>query len=68
MARLYGDLDHAHSFYEGNSRTLREFTRSLAQAAGYELNWAPTGADAEQRNRLYVARDIAVLERALPRS
>ena len=66
MARLYGDLDHAHSFYEGNSRTLREFTRSLAQAAGYELNWAPTGADAEQRNRLYVARDIAVLERAFP--
>ena len=66
MARLYGDLDHAHSFYEGNSRTLREFTRSLAQAAGYELNWAPTGADAEQRNRLYVARDIAVLERAYP--
>ena len=66
MARLYGDLDHAHSFHEGNSRTLREFTRSLAQAAGYELNWAPTGADAEQRNRLYVARDIAVLERAYP--
>ena len=66
MARLYGDLDHAHSFYEGNSRTLREFTRSLAQAAGYELNWAPTGADAVQRNRLYVARDIAVLERAYP--
>ena len=66
MARLYGDLDHAHSFYEGNSRTLREFTRSLAQTAGYELNWAPTGADAEQRNRLYVARDIAVLERAYP--
>ncbi len=66
MARLYGDLDHAHSFHEGNSRTLREFTRSLAQAVGYELNWAPTGADAEQRNRLYVARDIAVLERAYP--
>ena len=66
MACLYGDLDHAHSFYEGNSRTLREFTRSLAQAAGYELNWAPTGADAAQRNRLYVARDIAVLERAYP--
>ena len=66
MARLYGDLDHAHAFNEGNSRTLREFTRSLAQVAGYELNWAPTGADVEQRNRLYVARDIAVLERAYP--
>ena len=66
MARLYGDLDHAHAFYEGNSRTLREFTRSLAQTAGYELNWAPTGATVEQRNRLYIARDIAVLDRAYP--
>lgn len=37
MAKLYGDLDHVHSFHEGNSRTLREFTRSLAQASGYDL-------------------------------
>lgn len=66
MAGLYGDLDHAHSFHEGNSRTLREFTRSLALAAGYELDWAPTGAGSAERNRLYVARDIAVLERAYP--
>lgn len=66
IARLYGDLDYAHSFHEGNSRTLREFTRSLVQAAGYELDWAPTGATTEQHNRLYVARDIAVLERAYP--
>ena len=65
MARLYGDLDHAHAFYEGNSRTLREFTRSLALASGYEL-WTPTNVTAAERNRLYVARDIAVLERAFP--
>lgn len=31
MANIYGDLDRAHSFYEGNSRTLREFTRTLAR-------------------------------------
>ncbi len=66
MAKLYGDLDHAHGFYEGNSRTLREFTRSLALASGYELDWTPTNVTATERDRLYVARDIAVLERAFP--
>jgi hypothetical protein len=66
MARLYGDLDHVHSFHEGNSRTLRELTRSLAQEAGYDLNWTSSSVDAAERNRLYVARDIAVLERAFP--
>ena len=48
------------------SRTLREFTRSLADAADYELNWSSTNVTAAARNRLYVARDIAVLERAFP--
>ncbi len=66
MAKLYGDLDFTHSFHEGNSRTLRELTRSLAQAAGYDLNWTSTNVDAAERNRLYVGRDIAVLERAFP--
>lgn len=66
MAQLYGDLDHVHSFHEGNSRTLRELTRSLAEAAGYDLNWTSSSVDAAERNRLYVARDIAVLERAFP--
>ncbi len=66
LARLYGDLDYVHSSHEGNSRTLREFTRSLAEAAGYDLNWSSTNVTAAERNRLYVARDIAVLERAFP--
>ncbi len=66
MAKLYGGLDHAHGFHEGNSHTLREFTRSLALASGYELDWTPTSVTAAERNRLYVARDIAVLERAFP--
>lgn len=46
MAHLYGDLDHIYSFLQRNDRTLREFTRSLAQAAGYELNRTPTSAGA----------------------
>ena len=43
IADLYGRLDHAHAFYEGNSRTLREFTRELASVAGYTLDWVRTG-------------------------
>ncbi len=66
MAQLYGDLDYAHGFYEGNSRTLREFTRELAAEAGYRLDWTGTGVGAKERNALYVARDLAVLERAYP--
>ncbi len=66
MAKLYGDLDFTHPFHEGNSRTLRELTRLLAQVAGYDINWTSTNVDAAERNRLYVARDIAVLERAFP--
>jgi cell filamentation protein len=66
LAKLYGDLDHAHGFYEGNSRTLREFTRELADAAGFALDWRRIGTDDAARNALYVARDVAVLERVYP--
>jgi cell filamentation protein len=66
LAGLYADLDHAHGFYEGNSRTLREFTRSLAEAAGFTLDWIGTGVEASERNQLYIARDAAVLERVFP--
>lgn len=66
MATLYGDLDHAHGFYEGNSRTLREFTRQMATEAGCMLDWSKTGSGAQARNKLYLARDLAVLERAFP--
>lgn len=66
MAVLYADLDHAHGFYEGNSRTLREFTRCMADAAGYTLDWTKGGIGAEARNTLYVARDVEVLERFYP--
>ena len=66
MASLYGDLDHAHGFHEGNSRTLREFTRELAAAAGHTLDWIKTSVGAKERNQPYIARDIEVLERAFP--
>lgn len=66
LATLYGDLDHAHGFHEGNSRTLREFTRELALAAGFTLDWTHSGATREARNALYIARDVAVLERTYP--
>jgi cell filamentation protein len=66
IAKLYARLDHAHAFHEGNSRTLREFTRELASEAGYLLDWVKTGVDAKERNELYVARDLAVLEIVFP--
>jgi fido (protein-threonine AMPylation protein) len=66
IAELYGDLDYAHGFYEGNSRTLREFTRELALEAGYNLDWTGTDIGTKERNELYLARDLAVLERAYP--
>jgi cell filamentation protein len=66
ITQLYSDLDYAHGFYEGNSRTLREFTRTLAGAAGYHLDWVKAGVGTKERNQLYRARDLAVLQRAFP--
>ncbi len=66
LAKLYGDLDHAHAFREGNSRTLRQFTKQIAREAGYHLDWGATNVTAEARDRLYVARDLAVTERSFP--
>ncbi len=66
ISTLYGDLDHAHGFFEGNSRTLREFTRELALEAGFLLDWTGTSVGRNERNALYIARDVAVLQRAFP--
>lgn len=66
IAKLYADLDHAHAFHEGNSRTLREFTRQLADESGYNLDWSPMNLDEKARNQLYLARDLAVLQRVHP--
>jgi cell filamentation protein len=61
LAHYYGELDAIHAFREGNSRTLRAFFADLAQAAGHRLEWARMGATEEDRQRLYQARDLAVM-------
>ena len=60
-AYFYGELDAIHSFREGNSRTLRAFFYSVAYNAGFLFDWDATGATEEARNRLYRARDLAVM-------
>src|SRR3546814_20704108 len=65
-ATLYGDLDYLHPFREGNSRTLRVFPDQLASATGHDLDWQLPVRDAANRNRLYIARARAVLDRPFP--
>ncbi|GHU37385.1 hypothetical protein AGMMS50256_35260 [Betaproteobacteria bacterium] len=64
---IYAQLDYIHPFHEGNSRTLRTFTRQIAKEAGYDLNWQRFNTNAHTRDLLYIARDrgvgdLAVLE------
>ena len=66
IADLYVQLDHAHPFSDGNSRTLREFTRQLSHAAGYELDWERFNRSAAGRDTLYIARDLSVNALAIP--
>lgn len=66
MADLYTRLDHLHPFPDGNSRTLRVFTKQLAAASGYNLDWERFNRDAATREGLYVARDKSVNDIALP--
>jgi cell filamentation protein len=61
LAFVYSELDAIHAFREGNSRTLRAFTSDLAQAAGHRLDWSGVGSAPEDRQRLYHARDLAVM-------
>jgi len=60
MTEIYSKLDYLHPFRDGNSRTIREFTRELALKAGFEMNWEKSNLSQEKRNELYIARDIAV--------
>lgn len=66
IGKLYAELDYIHPFGEGNSRTLREFTRSLAETSGYTLDWGRFGNSPAGRDMLYIARDRSVNELALP--
>ena len=66
LAKLYADLDFQHPFADGNSRTLREFTRCwVAEKTSQHLAWAHTTDPFETRDALYLARDAEVLRRAL---
>jgi cell filamentation protein len=66
MGQLYAQLDYIHPYPDGNSRTLREFTRSLAESCGYELDWTWFNIDKHGRNVLCIARDLSVNTLALP--
>lgn len=66
MGDLYTKLDHIHPFADGNSRTLRVFTKQLAAASGYNLDWERFNRDTAAREGLYVARDKSVNDIALP--
>jgi cell filamentation protein len=61
LAFYYSELDAIHAFREGNSRTLRAFTSDLAQAAGHRLDWAKAALAPDSQQRLYRARDLAVM-------
>ena len=63
LAYFYSELDSTHPFREGNSRTLRQFSADVALAAGYELDWEPTGRTEESINALYMASDFAFTQR-----
>lgn len=66
IGKLYSEVDYIHPFLDGNSRTLREFTRQLAERAGYTLNWKRFSQTPAGRDILYIARDRSVNELALP--
>ena len=66
IAKVYAELDCIHPFADGNSRTLRTFTKQLANEAGYDLDWERFNRTAGNRDALYVARDKAVNAIALP--
>jgi len=62
---LYADMDYIHPFLDGNSRTLREFTRQLANDSGYKVDWERFVINPAGRDHLYLARDLSVFERSI---
>lgn len=66
LAGIYAELDYVHPFSDGNSRSLRTFTKQLANESGYELDWARFGRSPAGRDLLYIARDRSVNELAKP--
>jgi len=66
LSNLYVELDYIHPFSDGNSRTLRTFTRQLARECGYDLDWTRLGRSPQGRDMLYIARDLSVNQLAKP--
>ena len=66
FGKLYAELDYVHPFGDGNSRTLRTFTKQLAADAGYAVNWERFNTSRFGRDVLYIARDLSVNKIALP--
>ncbi|WP_293977591.1 Fic family protein [Sphingomonas sp.] len=66
IAQTYARLDYLHPFREGNSRTLRSFTEQLARDNGHRLDWNTTNVTPEDRDALYIARDMAVIQLRYP--
>ena len=62
---IYAELDYFHPFADGNSRTLRVFTRDLANQMGLDLNWGTSNLNETSRDVLYAARDKSVLRRII---
>ena len=60
ISKLYSELDYIHPFLDGNSRTLRSFTAQLADTAGYRIEWERFDTAQQGRDKLYIARDLAV--------
>ncbi|ECH9341638.1 cell filamentation protein Fic [Salmonella enterica subsp. diarizonae] len=61
LGHYYSEFDALHPFREGNSRTLRQFMSDLALNAGMNLNWSMVATDDDARLKLYLARDVAVI-------
>ncbi len=62
-AHFYGEMDGAHPFREGNSRTLRQLFVDIAAGAGFTLDWSLISAEPNGRETLYLARDEAAMKR-----
>jgi len=61
LAYYYVELDAAHPFRDGNSRTLRMFTGDIAAAAEYRVEWSAYAQTEALQNQLFYARDMGVL-------
>jgi cell filamentation protein len=68
LAQIYTELDYAHPFSDGNSRTLRSFTKQLAEESGFALDWTRFNRSDVGRDLLCIARDLSVNALAKPQA